>query len=292
MPFNPKVSVIVPVFNAEKTIEECIESLLAMDYERERVELICVNNASTDKTSDILDGNKEKIDKLLFEQTRGPGAARNKALAHATGEIVALTDSDCVVEKNWLRNIVVPLQDEGIGIVGGQILATRPCNEIEVFGEYIHDQGKAINAYKPPYCITMNWASRLSVLNKLGLFDESYMRCEDVELSYRIWRAGYKLTYEPKAIIYHRNESTLSGIFREGYLHGFYGIRLLKAWKEVLFRLGHRRINSKSYAEIGSALVKSLRGVDKSYNKSYVVFNVGKKIGKMIGSVRFSHFDV
>ena len=89
--------------------------------------------------------------KILCEAKRGPAAARNKGLLNVKSEIMAMTDADCVVDKDWLQRIVTPQKDESIGILGGKILATRPCNTVEIFGENIHDHDKAINEYKPPF---------------------------------------------------------------------------------------------------------------------------------------------
>src|SRR5437870_13786471 len=90
MPELPRVSVVVPVFNAQETIRECIQSLLDLNYPKANLELIFVDNASTDRTPEI-------------------AAARNKGILHAAAEIIAFTDSDCVVDRDWLRHLIPPL---------------------------------------------------------------------------------------------------------------------------------------------------------------------------------------
>ncbi len=216
---------IVAIYNAQGTLEECLDSLLALDYPSDRLELLCVDNASTDRTPRILAGYGERV-RVLHENKRGPAAARNRGLRHAGGEVVAFTDSDCVVDRHWLRFLVAPLQDASIGAVGGTILSKRPCNSIERFGEQIHDHERAIHELAPPYVITMSWSSRLSVLRSVGLFNEALLRCQDVDLSYRLVQAGYTLAYEPRAIIYHQNERTPWGLMHEGYVHGYHAVRV------------------------------------------------------------------
>jgi glycosyltransferase involved in cell wall biosynthesis len=291
MVYLPRVSVIVPICNAESTLAACINSLLGLNYPKENLELILINNASTDRTADVLNRYSREIE-ILYEEKKGPAVARNKGLLNARGDVVAFTDSDCVVDKDWLQQIVFPLQDDSIGIVGGKILAKRPCNKIEEFGEKIHDHNRAINEFKPPYVITMNWASRLCVLKEVGLFNDGFRRGEDGDLSYRIFQAGYKLVYKPEAIVYHRNEKTLSGLFQEGYLHGYHSIKNLKSHKNFLKKFGHRRFNPSSYTEILSSFAKFILGRNQSDSLCYFVFNSGKKIGKFFGSIRFFYADI
>jgi glycosyltransferase involved in cell wall biosynthesis len=291
MAYLPNVSVVVPVHNSEKTVERCILSLLELNYPKESLELLFVNNASTDRTSDILNQYGDEIH-ILYEGKRGPAAARNKGLLNARGDVIAFTDSDCVVDKDWLQNIISPLEDPLVGVVGGQILSKRPCNEIEEFGDYIHDHNKAINVYKPPYVITMNWSSRLSVLKEVSLFDESFMRCEDVDLAHRVSQSGYSLVFKPEAIIYHRNENTLGGLFREGFLHGFYSVQTLKRHRTFLKNFGHRRFDGRTYTAIVSSLIDYILGREPNHSFCCFTFDSGKKIGKIFGSVRFLYFEV
>jgi GT2 family glycosyltransferase len=280
----------VPVYNAATTLEECIASLLELDYPRDLLELIFVDNASTDTTHDLL--SRYHGVKILFEGKRGPAAARNKGIHHARGEVIAFTDSDCVVDKAWLQKIVAPLEDKTIGIVGGKILAKPPSSEIERFGEQIHDHGKAIEEYKPPYVITMNWASRLSVLQEAGLFDEVFLRAEDVDLSYRIFQSGYKIIYQPDALTYHANEKTYFGLFQEGYLHGVASVQALKKHAALAARYGHRRVNLGGYRQIFSELAGVFRGQAEQEKRCALYFNSGKKAGKLVGSLRFAYLDL
>ncbi len=207
----PVVSVIVPVYNGERTIGKCVESIFALSFPRDDFELLLIDNASTDGTAKILDRYSYRA-VILHEAKRGPAAARNCGLRKATGDIVAFTDADCVVDRDWLVRITAPLNDTAVGIVGGTIRAIKPCNALEAFGERIHDHQLAIEYYSPPYAITMNWASRRSVLEKVGLFDEELLRCEDCDLAYRVVAAGYRIIHERAAVVYHRNERNLAGL--------------------------------------------------------------------------------
>jgi glycosyltransferase involved in cell wall biosynthesis len=270
------VSVIVPVYNGERTIGDCVESIFALSFPRNDVELLLIDNASSDGTSTILDRYRDRA-VILHEAKRGPSSARNCGLRHATGDIVAFTDADCVVHRDWLSRIIAPLHDPVVGIVGGTILAMKPCNAVEEFGERIHDHQMAIEYYSPPYAITMNWASRRSVLEKVGPFDEELLRCEDCDLAYRVVEAGYRIVHEPRAVVYHRNERSLAGLLAEGYAHGYHSIPLLKKHEEFV-----RTFVANSAPRSRAAAQKALMN-EALY---WQVFNFGKAAGKMIGSLR------
>jgi O-antigen biosynthesis protein len=287
----PTASVIVPAYNAEGTIDDCIQSLLELRYPPDRLELRVVENGSRDGTAQALRRYRDRI-VLVHEHRRGAGAARNAGLRGATGEVVAFTDADCVVDPEWLARLVAPLRDPRVGVAGGTILARPPANEIERFGDVIHDHRQSIEVYRPPYAITMNWASRREVLSALGGFDERFVRCQDTDLAYRLTQAGYELAFVPEAVVYHRNEHTLSGLFLEGFVHGFHGVRAHKRHRRFLRQFGHRGIRPSGYGQLASRLLDWARGRDTARSRCDAVFNSGKKAGKLLGSLRFGHLDL
>jgi GT2 family glycosyltransferase len=282
---------VVPVLDGERTIADCIDSLLCLRYPAERVELVVVDNGSRDATAAVLARYGERIVRL-GEATRGPGAARNAGVRSAGGEVVAFTDADCRVDPDWLEAIVAPLEDPRVGIVGGTIRAFPPAGEIERFGEAIHDHGKAISDFEPPYAISMNWASRRTVLQELGGFDARFRRCEDVDLSYRMIQAGYTLAFAPAAVVFHRNEGRLAELFREGFAHGFHGVLARKHHEAYLSGLGHPRVDRRAYLEIGARMIDWARGRERARSRCDIVFNSGKRLGKLLGSMRFGHLDI
>jgi len=288
---QPEVSVVVPVFNGETTIGSCLDSLLGQSYPSARVEIIVVDNASSDATASVLSGYEGSVI-LLREPVRGPSAARNRGVRAATGKYVAFTDADCVADSDWLESLMKPARDEGVGIVGGQILSRRPCNAIERFGETLHDHHLALTSYDPPYAISMNWCSPRSVLEEAGLFDETYLRCEDVDLSQKIHHLGYRLVYQDAAIVHHRNERAYSGLFREGYRHGVWAVKSRKDNVSAYRRAGHSRLSIESYRKIAANLRRGLSGDKRTESLCSAVFDIGKKLGKVAGSLRFGYLDL
>ncbi|GAG20010.1 unnamed protein product, partial [marine sediment metagenome] len=164
----------------------------------------------------------------------------NTGIRNARNEIIAFTDADCEVNRNWLKNLVKPLvEDEDIDAVGGRILSREPCNSIERFGELLHDHQQALSSRRYPTFITMNILIRKPLLLEVGMFDEDFIRGQDTDLSFRLCRMGYRVSYANEAVVYHRNEKTLRGIFKEGFTHGYWKSKFLKKHKESpgFFRL-------------------------------------------------------
>ena len=274
----PAVTVIVPVLNGKDTIERCIESLLQLRPPKDGVELIVVDNGSTDGTMEILRKYESRL-KVLEQSKPGVSAARNLGVQHARGDRLAFTDSDCIAEPDWLRDIILPLEDLRVGIVGGAIRAQQPCNWIQNFGERIHDHQRAIEGEDTPYVIGMNWASRRAVLLEVGLFDELLLRGQDVDLARRIHAAGYRLVYCPTALVRHRNESTIPSLFAKGMAHGR-AIALVDRKYRVSSPGGiERTINLTG--QIARAAAGCLRGNARAESVCATVFNAGKLIGML-----------
>lgn len=103
---------VIPVYNAEKTIDECVQSLLALDYPQDKLEIITVDNNSTDNTKEILLSYPIIY---LLEKKKVSYAARNLGIRNAKGEIIAFTDSDCVVDAQWLSNIIPAFDNPRVG---------------------------------------------------------------------------------------------------------------------------------------------------------------------------------
>jgi glycosyltransferase involved in cell wall biosynthesis len=285
----PATSVVVPVYNAQETLDACIDSLLGLDYPKDRLELVVVDNGSTDATPEILARRAGDV-RVLRERKRGPAAARNAGVRAATGDVVAFTDADCVVDPRWLLELVAALGDRGDRIVGGTIRATRPANPAERFGEQIHDHHVSIEEDRPPYVITMNCSASLHGLRAHAQFDESFRRCEDADLSYRLFQDGWSFAFAPDAVVYHRNERTLAGLFREGIQHGFYSMQVRKAHHALMRACGNPRVvYGAAYRDLVVNLWRAVRGPARQAAVCMFVFSIGRVLGRLAGAIRFRY---
>lgn len=272
----PSVSVVVAAYDAASTLGDCLRSLAALDYPKDRLEILVVDNASRDDTVAVARGFAPAAT-LLTETRRGAAAARNRGLAAARGAVVAFTDADCVVEPDWLVALVPALRDPTVGVAGGRILALRPCNRIAALGEGLHDHAAAM-ASLPPYAITMNWASPKRVLDQVGRFDESFLRCQDVDLAYRIVQAGYRLAYVDAAVVRHRNRSTLRGLLREARMHGQGAVAVRRVHAAYLAQFPPARsYGRRVYGQLRR--LRDLRHLDRGLFS--LVFELGKIRGEL-----------
>ena len=225
----PFVSVIVPAFNEERTIRECLVSLLKMDYPHERREILVVDNGSTDRTAEII---KSLPVTYIREERKGISHARNRGIEASKGEILAATDADCVVTTGWLRELVQEFEDEGVGGVEGETVAYPPVSPVEHYLARIRSHSHHARRSSPlfPFVPNANIAYRREVFDKIGRFDP---RCspagEDVDFSWRfLAETGLELRYNPRAVVFHRHRSTVWDFFSQQMRNGR-GLAILQA---------------------------------------------------------------
>jgi len=292
----PALSFIVPFYNAAETLPDCLNSLLAIDYPAARREIVCVDNNSTDKGREIAGRFHPEVT-LLEEPVQGAAAARNCGIRNTQAPLIVFIDADCVVDAQWARRLVNPLvADPALAAVGGRILARPSAGRVGRFGNVIHDHQKAIEVLRPPYLITMNMAVRRAVLDAVGLFDESFGRAEDSDLSYRLYLGGHRLHYAADAIVYHHNPERLTALFKEGCLHGMWHVKLQKKYASSLLR-GRKRVRLADYRHLGGLLVQCVSRNAETARTSLdplceLTFRSGKKTGMLIGSIRFRYFTL
>lgn len=185
-----KISVCVIARNAEKTLEHCLNSVFLQSLKPN--EVIVVNDASTDSTKMIA----EKFDVQLIDLKKnvGTGKARSLAAIAASNEIIAFTDSDCIADINWLKNLVEPFKHENIGITHG---ATFTDKDDSLFFHY----NKAISS---GIIQTSNAAFRKKALQAINFFDENFSLIrEDTDAMLRIQAKGFEAMFAEKAKVFH-----------------------------------------------------------------------------------------
>jgi glycosyltransferase involved in cell wall biosynthesis len=233
--FWPSVSVVVPVWNAETSLPSCISGVLSQDYPADKFEALFIDNLSRDCSFSILQSYGPRIT-VLQQSRKGSSAARNTGIRSARGEYIAFTDSDCTPQSQWLKELVLAARrNPHADFIGGRIGAWNPQSEIETFVETLYDQRAAIQRFHPPYAITANLLVKRGKLFELGLFNESLLRGQDVDLSYRgFFLQRSQFAYAPDAAVYHWNTKTVTGLFGKGWQHGKAASQVLKHYENEL----------------------------------------------------------
>jgi len=237
-PFCPRVSVIIPVYSAAWCLRECLDSIRNLDYPRENLEVLVVDNNSTDDSAAV--ARDMGFEPLLCKRP-GPSAARNRAIEHATGAILACIDSDAVAEPEWLLHLVQPFRDPEVAIVGGRIEHYRfvTGSEMHAAIRELLSQEKHLTGFPCmlPFAATANAAFRASAVIEAGGFDEDFRISEDADLAWRILGPGRRLAYAGKAVVRHRYRSRRIDYFRQVFDYGQGTVQLFKKHRH---RFGRR----------------------------------------------------
>lgn len=211
------VSVVIPVRDDSARLHKCIVALNNQTYSEAHVEVIVVDNGSTNVESRAL-RSIDGITRIIVHPEGGSYAARNAGLSAVRGEVIAFTDADCVPSERWLEAGLDCLKrDPSIGIVAGRIDLT-----------FLHGQRRTpAEAYEELFAfpqrrlarrghgVTANWFSWKSVLEEFGRFDASLYSNGDTELAARISASGLPVVYCHKAAVKHPARRRLPDIRRK-----------------------------------------------------------------------------
>ena len=210
---DPVISVIVPVWNDEKRIGQCIEGLRRQSLDADLFEIVIVDNGSTDTTASVVAGYAGVV--LLHEPQTGSYAARNAGLTRARGEYVAFTDSDCIPERDWLKLGLSAIQDRpDIGIVAGRVAFCEPVGTYSraCLNFERHLSMRQDDNARDGVAITANWFSRRDVLLENGAFDATLKSGGDHKLSRAISRRGLKVAYLATSVVVHPPRTQIAEI--------------------------------------------------------------------------------
>ena len=218
LPRYPKVSVIVCAYNGERTVDSCLASLETLNYPN--YEVIVVNDGSNDRTKEI--SERYKYVRLINQANQGLSAARNVGLRAATGDIIAYTDCDCMVDPDWLMHLVARFLTSDFGAVGGPNLPppdnSMVANCVAVSpGAPAHVLLDDEIAEHIPGC---NMAFRREALEAIDGFDPLFRAAgDDVDVCWRLQNKGYKIGFSAAAVVWHFRRNTVRDYVKqqEGY---------------------------------------------------------------------------
>ena len=237
------VSIIIPSYNSEQTIEKCLRSLKNQNY-RSEYEIILVDS-SNDETPRIV---KEKFSEvtLIHKNNRtDPGTARNLGITKAQGDLIIFLDADCIPASDWLEKHVNAHRQQYIA-VGGAIHNSKESQNavgyagyISEFREFIPERSRAEVAHVP----TCNISYKKEVFEKYGQFRGEYYPQEDLVFNYHLARSGEKILFDPSIIVYHIHRSDFKAFMQHQKKIGRITAQVLEQFKlKGRFLVRHRII--------------------------------------------------
>ena len=232
---RPSISVIVPVKNTAKTVGDLMDSLMGLDYDQDKLEIIVVDGNSTDGTRKIVE---EYPVILVDEEGKGLNAARNTGIRWSTGEVIAYTDGDCVVPPDWAESIARNFESYSVGFVGGNVEGYDKGDFISIYMDETFFHAKPSFKWRrvntrlnllqfPAGC---NMAFRREALGKIGAFDERIdYGFDDLVPVEEVGDAGFRIVLDPEVYVYHKHRTSLGAMLYQHFNYGRGGSKLIMA---------------------------------------------------------------
>lgn len=215
---HPKVSIIFPNYNGGKEPLDCLKSINALVYPKDKVEVIVVDNGSTDDSDVKIKRQFPKIKLLKNNKNLGFAKAINQGIKISTGKLILITNDDVTFEKNSL--VIATdylLGNKDVGIVGAKIYfkdnPKKICSSGFVMNKWtgsVHPAPKPNELKEPDWVQGCAILTTKSVLEKVDLLDPEYfLSFDDYDLCLRVKKIGRKVVYLPQFIVYHAESKTV-----------------------------------------------------------------------------------
>jgi succinoglycan biosynthesis protein ExoA len=244
---TPLVSVVVPVRNEAAFLRRTLSQLVAQRFDPQRFEILVVDGESTDGTPELAMEYARRFAgvRVFSNPRRLSSAARNVGVRHARGEIIAVVDGHCELDDRYLGNLAAAFETSGADCVGRPqpldasnptpfqraIAAARSSSLGHHPDSHIYSSHEGFVPAK-----SVAAAYRRRVFDIVGLFDENFDACEDVEFNHRVDRAGLRCYFTPEVAVRYRPRDTLRGLFRQMFRYGRGRVRLLRKHPDTLSR--------------------------------------------------------
>lgn len=228
---SPIVSVIIPAYNEEQFIADCLQSVYAQDYPQKQLEVIVVDGNSSDRTASIVQKNFPQV-KLLQNDRKIVPISMNMGIKEAQGSYIIRLDAHCIYPKNYFSRLISFLEEHLDADNVGGIWCTLPANETNQaraiaialtskFGMGNAEYRLGVKEVKEVDTVPFG-CYRREVFDKIGYYDEELVRNQDNELNSRLKKAGGKIYLLPDLTINYYARPTLKKCGRMFYQYGLF----------------------------------------------------------------------
>lgn len=216
--YEPYVSIVVPAFNEEKVIRARIDNLLQLDYPKEKYEIIVVESGSTDRTYQVVEqfmtrhgaNSGPRLELIAEKERRGKASAINLGKRDARGDIVLVTDANSFFDRNVLKEIMPHFEDPKVGAVGGRYAVSNPQDDLASSEAFYWDLEYIMRLGESALESACLFHGEINAWRKNIVEADTRMLSEDLDMAIQIRRAGYKIRYEPRAIVNERGAITIA----------------------------------------------------------------------------------
>ena len=246
----PFVSILIPCRNEEKFIDKCMDSIIANDYPKDRMEILIVDGMSDDGTRDILRRYIQQYSfiKLLDNHKKITPVALNIGIKSAKGEIIMIMGSHSVYKKDYISKCIKYLKEYNADNVGGTMV-TMPREDTFIGRAIVlalsHRFGVGGSVFRtgsrePKLVDTVfGGCYKKEVFEKIGLFNEKLTHTQDMEFNLRLKKAGGKILLLPDIVSYYYTRSDFKSFCKNNFKNGFWAIYPFKFTKIMPVSLRH-----------------------------------------------------
>lgn len=288
-----KLSIIIPCFNVAETIATQLDALVNQCWS-EPWEVIVSDNGSTDGSMDIVKKYEGRLPHLRIvdaSERRGRGYARNVAAKVARGESLAFCDADDEVAPGWLATM-------GEAVIKYDFVACRidvyKLSPLWIAKIRNHSQTSGLQTKGAPPSLSHAGGGTIAVKrclhDKVGGFDESFVRHQDTEYCWKIQLAGAKLRFIPEAVVHVRLRDTLMGNYRQAFGWGEYRVLLYKKYMHLGMP---KRPLKQGIVSLMGLVLAFIKGVPKIRGKGDFVrwsWAFGEELGWLKGRIKYGTF--
>ncbi|MBE7661248.1 glycosyltransferase family 2 protein [Tenacibaculum finnmarkense] len=229
-----KFSIIVPVYNRPKEIEELLESLTKQDFQenlkddlKDAFEVIIIEDGSEKSSEEIVKSYKNRLNiRYFYKENSGAGASRNFGMQRASGTYFIILDSDVILPTQYLSEVKKGLKQQYTDAFGGADAAHSSFTDLQKAINYsmtsvlttggIRGKKKGLGKFQPR-------SFNLGISKKAFIKTAGFSRMkagEDIDLTFRLWENGFETQLIEKAFVYHKRRSTIKQFFKQTFAFG------------------------------------------------------------------------
>ncbi len=268
---NPKFSIIIPTFNTNIVLGQCLDALRKQSADKDWFEVIVINDGGRKGVSDDVRPMEEHLSiRYMYQDHKGPAAARNLGIEAARGDIILLLDDDSLPATDWMAATIAAWERyPGYDGIGGYVIKDDAdsiyCRvNADFFNWYLDQNSSADDCL---FLVTCNAGYRKSMLERIGRFDERFTRAsgEDRDLNIKILKNGGKLKLDDSILVYHDRDLTFLSFVKKNFNYGKAAYHIYTRYPEQKY------LSSTSYVNFYASIMRKYSGFKEKFMAFFLI---------------------